>query len=97
MPLQLLLPMKLVMPLKHVSGDDINGSSLVVAYAAPGEGGGGVPRLSTPLQAVQSTTTLPRLSIGMGLLCTELDNDEMQEKSMQEHLGVVCWKVGYTI
>ena len=46
---------------------------------------------------MQSATTLPKLSTRMELLRVELDRDELEEKSIREHLGVLYVKGGYTL
>ena len=46
---------------------------------------------------MQSATTLPKLSTRMELLRVELDRDEVEEKSIREHLGVLYVKGGYTL
>ena len=42
-------------------------------------------------------TTLPKLSTRMELLRVELDRNELEEKSILEHLGVLYVKGGYTM
>ena len=46
---------------------------------------------------MQSATTLPKLFRRMELLRVELDRDELEEKSIREHLGVLYTKGGYTL
>ena len=46
---------------------------------------------------MQSATTLPKLSTRMQLLRVEVDRDELEEKSIREHLGVLYVKGGYTV
>ena len=46
---------------------------------------------------MQSAPTLPKLSARMELLRVELDRDELEEKSIREHLGVLYVKGGYTL
>ena len=43
---------------------------------------------------MQSATTLPKLSTRMELLRVELDRDELEEKSIRQHLGVLYVKEG---
>ena len=45
---------------------------------------------------MQSATTLPKLSTRMDLMRVELDQDELEEKSIRKHLGVLYVKGGYT-
>ena len=46
---------------------------------------------------MQSATTLPKLSTRMELVRVELDRDELVEKSIRKHLGVLYVKGGYTL
>ena len=46
---------------------------------------------------MQFATTLPKLSTRMELLRVELDRDELEEKSIREHLEVLYVKGGYTL
>ena len=46
---------------------------------------------------MQSATTLPKLSTRMGLMRVELDRNELEEKPIREHLGVLYVKGGYTL
>ena len=60
-------------------------------------GGGGTAVTIRRITAVQSATTLPKLFTRMELLRVELNRDELEEKSIREHLGVLYVKGGYTL